>query len=41
MRAVDVIRRKRDGLELTRDEITAFARAAADRVAADPTSTVR
>ena len=31
MRAVDVIRRKRDGAELTRDEIDAFARAAADR----------
>jgi pyrimidine-nucleoside phosphorylase len=30
MRAVDVIRRKRDGAELTRDEIIAFARAAAD-----------
>jgi pyrimidine-nucleoside phosphorylase len=30
MRAVDVIRRKRDGAELTGDEITAFARAAAD-----------
>jgi pyrimidine-nucleoside phosphorylase len=30
MRAVDVVRRKRDGGELTRDEIDAFARAAAD-----------
>lgn len=31
MRAVDIIRRKRDKAELTRDEIDAFARAAADR----------
>lgn len=30
MRAVDVIRRKRDGAELNREEIEAFARAAAD-----------
>jgi len=30
MRAVDVIRRKRDGLELSREEVEAFARAAAD-----------
>jgi len=31
MRAVDVIRRKRDGEELTGDEVEAFARAAADQ----------
>ncbi len=30
MRAVDVIRRKRDGKELTHEEVEAFARAAAD-----------
>jgi len=30
MRAVDVIRRKRDGAELTREEVELFARAAAD-----------
>jgi pyrimidine-nucleoside phosphorylase len=30
MRAVDIIRRKRDGAELTRPEVEAFARAAAD-----------
>jgi len=30
MRAGDIIRRKRDGAELTRDEVEAFARAAAD-----------
>src|SRR5262245_57161983 len=30
MRAVDIIRRQRDGAELTRSEIEAFARAAAD-----------
>src|SRR5688572_30580947 len=30
MRAVDIIRRKRDGAELSRVEIDAFARAAAD-----------
>src|SRR5262245_51298697 len=30
MRAVDIIRRKRDGAELTREQIEAFTRAAAD-----------
>ena len=30
MRAVDVIRKKRDRLELSREEIAAFAQAAAD-----------
>ena len=30
MRAVDIIRRKRDGQELAQDEIEEFARAAAD-----------